>query len=258
MNPYEVLGLRDGATFEEVRSTYKKLAKQNHPDRHHHLSADDRAQKEEYFKKVTVAYHLIVDSLDKDDGDQPTYNWTSMKEVLMNTFVDVATKYLTRKDHHITVPISLQDIYTKKRKKLQIFLKGVKEPVFLHIVCDRLDMKMDVLSNDGEVHQIHIHLDIQDHDLFYMNGDDIIAHVLLDWGEYLAGKTIHCTFLDGAMYDIIIDPFSPIGETVMHPSGKFKVCADIACPSEHQWLQLDESDRTTILNILKKIRAQKR
>lgn len=260
MNPYKVLGLEEGAPFEDVRRRYKELAKQNHPDRHQHMDLQERLAKEEYFKKVTVAYHVIVDEMEKEDvknNTQPTYNWSAMKEVLMNTFVDVATKYLTKRDHRITVPVSLEDYYMKKRKKLQIFLKDVQDPVILTIVCDRECIKTDIVTNDGNVHHIIMQLHIQDHDMFCMQGKDIVATVLLHWDEYIGGKVIDCMFLDGNSYTITIPPFAALGEAVMHPSGKFKVHADIICPSEQNWFQLDESEREVTLNIFKKLRTLK-
>ena len=32
MNPYEVLGLKQGASQDEIKSAYRKLIKQYHPD----------------------------------------------------------------------------------------------------------------------------------------------------------------------------------------------------------------------------------
>ena len=34
MNPYEVLGLKPGATQDEIKAAYRKLIKQYHPDQY--------------------------------------------------------------------------------------------------------------------------------------------------------------------------------------------------------------------------------
>lgn len=55
---YATLGLSYGATFEAVRSSYKKLLKQHHPDRH---GADPASQKKatETCTRINDAYRII-------------------------------------------------------------------------------------------------------------------------------------------------------------------------------------------------------
>jgi DnaJ-class molecular chaperone len=55
-NPYEVLGVAQSASPDEIRAAYRKLAKQLHPD----LNPGDR-QAEEKFKDVSAAYDLLSD-----------------------------------------------------------------------------------------------------------------------------------------------------------------------------------------------------
>jgi DnaJ-class molecular chaperone len=56
-DPYKVLGVPRTATDEEIRRTYRKLAKELHPD----LNPANRAQAEERFKKVSGAYEIVGD-----------------------------------------------------------------------------------------------------------------------------------------------------------------------------------------------------
>ena len=56
-DPYKVLGVPRTATEEEVRRTYRKLAKELHPD----LNPSNRASSEERFKKVSAAYDIVGD-----------------------------------------------------------------------------------------------------------------------------------------------------------------------------------------------------
>jgi curved DNA-binding protein CbpA len=53
---YEVLGVRRDAPPEEIKSAFKKLASQNHPDR----NQDDPAAHER-FKEVALAYQVLSD-----------------------------------------------------------------------------------------------------------------------------------------------------------------------------------------------------
>jgi DnaJ-class molecular chaperone len=56
-DPYKVLGVARDAPDEEIRRTYRKLAKELHPD----LNPKNRAAAEEKFKKVSAAYDIVGD-----------------------------------------------------------------------------------------------------------------------------------------------------------------------------------------------------
>ena len=56
-DPYKVLGVARDAPDEEIRRTYRKLAKELHPD----LNPSNRATAEERFKKVSAAYDIVGD-----------------------------------------------------------------------------------------------------------------------------------------------------------------------------------------------------
>jgi molecular chaperone DnaJ len=55
---YEVLGIVRGASQDEVKSAYRKLAKEYHPDR----NPDNRAESEEKFKELSEAYEVLADA----------------------------------------------------------------------------------------------------------------------------------------------------------------------------------------------------
>jgi len=53
---YEILGVRRDATEKEIRSAYRRLARQYHPD----VNPGDRAA-EEKFKAINAAYQVLKD-----------------------------------------------------------------------------------------------------------------------------------------------------------------------------------------------------
>jgi curved DNA-binding protein CbpA len=57
-NPYEVLGVSQNATDEEIKSAYRKLAKKYHPDNYTDSPLADLA--EEKMKEVNEAYDQIM------------------------------------------------------------------------------------------------------------------------------------------------------------------------------------------------------
>ena len=62
---YEVLGLQKGASAEEIKKAYRKLAKENHPDLH----PGDKAA-EERFKEINEAYEILSDDDKRAKYDQ--------------------------------------------------------------------------------------------------------------------------------------------------------------------------------------------
>ncbi len=61
---YEVLGLAKGASKVEIKSAYRKLAKQYHPDRNKEADAEAK------FKEVQEAYDILSDERKKDAYDK--------------------------------------------------------------------------------------------------------------------------------------------------------------------------------------------
>ncbi len=61
---YEILGLNKGASADEIKSAYKKMAKKFHPD----ISKEEHA--EEKFKEILEAYSVLSDEQKKSNYDQ--------------------------------------------------------------------------------------------------------------------------------------------------------------------------------------------
>lgn len=82
-NPYDILGVKKTAKEKEIKATYRKLAKQYHPD----LNPDNK-QADEKFKEISAAYSLLSDkkkraAYDRGETDMdgnPQYQQQSYKD----------------------------------------------------------------------------------------------------------------------------------------------------------------------------------
>ena len=71
MNPYEVLGVKPNATQGEIKSAYRKLIKQYHPDKFGDNPLQNLAQ--EKMIEINKAYDILT----KNSGENTNYNSSS-------------------------------------------------------------------------------------------------------------------------------------------------------------------------------------
>lgn len=67
MNPFDILEIKPGATADEIKAAYHRLAKQWHPDR---FEGSEKAGAEERFRLISEAFELLKDPFRRQQAEQ--------------------------------------------------------------------------------------------------------------------------------------------------------------------------------------------
>lgn len=125
---YAVLGLAKGASEDEIKQAYRKLAMKHHPDR----EGGDEAK----FKDIKEAYEVLSDSAKRKSYDsrssEKNYKWTDFDDLLRKYqfYEDIAKKkkhddyddYSNIKS--VTIDIPLKDAFNGAQKNAQLYKFG--------------------------------------------------------------------------------------------------------------------------------------
>ncbi|MBQ6496755.1 MAG: DnaJ domain-containing protein [Firmicutes bacterium] len=113
MNPYEVLGIKEGASEEEIRAAYRELVKKYHPDKYQNNPLADLA--EEKLQEINEAYDMLMKG--SSSGQQSYSNSTGISPDYMQARRYIDAQNLT----------AAEDILnrTRDRSAEWFFLKGV-------------------------------------------------------------------------------------------------------------------------------------
>jgi curved DNA-binding protein CbpA len=98
---YQILEIPKGASKEDIKSAYKRLALKYHPDRN-----PNNPFAEEYFKKVNEAYHIL-----SDDNKRMIYDYTSNTIQYTYTSTTSAPHYDAREKNTNTYQSSTYEPY---------------------------------------------------------------------------------------------------------------------------------------------------
>lgn len=227
-DPYAVLGISPGATREDIKHAYHRLAKVHHPDRWSGkaISPEELHHHQETFKNITVAYHLLMENdtaTDTVTDDTPSTSWDDlwkrMEDVLKRRHVlEPLSHFLKMTFHHLrhpttgdapsptptpshehsfTIPVSLEDIHQGKRKKVRLLLKNDPEPIYLSVMCDRYpSYETTIIRPDGTMHTLALVLYPKTHPTYTV---DVVAadeEPVDDTSGYNLYRAIPMTLLD--------------------------------------------------------------
>lgn len=120
-NYYDILGVEKNATQEDIKKAYRKLAKENHPD---------KGGDPELFKKISVAYDTIGDENKRkqyDTGGSNPFGFGGGFEDMFNQMFNMNRKPKTH-DTIIVADITVLESFLNVEKNISYKVKTKCEP----------------------------------------------------------------------------------------------------------------------------------
>lgn len=245
-NPYLILGISKDSSIDQIKKAYKKIALENHPDKHYNKTEDEKKLYSNKFNQATEAYNYLINknnNLFENDLFFEEDNIKSWKDIwydmINNTdetkdFIKNLAKIFIDKDiigkknkniykftnlpitHNITLSVTYNEVYNNSKKKLRLILKGISEPIFIDIYCANSypNITKIYIDDDDIEHNIIINLKLKNQENIthitydYNNKIDIIYNIKLNLVNYLYGYHNKILYIDNNLLDIYIPPFN--------------------------------------------------
>lgn len=241
---YEVLGVKKGATERELKSAYRKLALEWHPDKNKTKEAETK------FKEINEAYSVLSDPKKKQAYDQfghagvnqgvpggnpfaggfsrqgpftYTYRWgggdgapaSPFGEIdpfeIFEQFFGGASPFGTRHSQHLphyALSIDLMDAFRGAEK--EVLLDGKQKKI-----------KIPAGVDDGQrirFSDFFVTINIRPHKVFQRDGDDLVANLQVPLLMAVAGGEMEVPLVEGKI-KIRVRPGTQPGAT-LRLSGK--------------------------------------
>lgn len=237
-NPYKILGVEKSASEKEIKSAYRKLAKQHHPD----LNPGD-AGNDIKFKSISNAYGILSDpdkraaydagKLDNDgnpahpsgqryyrdyaSGEQgkPYYHHTTNQfdpediESLFGSFFrggaagQQAGFKQKSQDAHYTIQIDFMEAALGGKKQVTMPDGKVLNISIPQGVSDRQKLRLKGQGGRSSIGQeagdAYVEIHINPHHQFSRKGKDIYVDVPISLGESILGKKIPIPTIHGTV-----------------------------------------------------------
>ena len=228
---YRALGLQKGATPEEIKKAFRKLAVKYHPDKN-----PGDAAAEERFKEINEAYAVLSDPQKKAQYDQfgstGFHERFSQEDIFRGFDVgdifkdaglgdDIFSRIFgggfqrggggggfgrrrRGEDFEMELKVAFQEAYAGCEKRVAFSKNGVKETLSVRIPAGiengarlRLAGKGGAGAGGGPAGDVFLNVTIKPDPVFIREGDDIVVERQIRFTEAALGASIDIPTLDG-------------------------------------------------------------
>ena len=221
--------------FKEITNAYSKINKEKE------LEAKFGFDSFDGFNDFDNTFNNMSDDLNNEEWRavwsdlesffNKTNSWEAMKNIVTDTIKDTlyeatlhsiyqstnkwkeTSKEAAKKQHYINVEVTMEEVHLKKQKKLRLFLKDIKQPVFLTLdIGEYPETSITHRINDKKV-VINFTMELVEHSLYRL--DDLLESwdlwllkpIKLTWADYLCGKKISIEYINNSKIDVFLEPF---------------------------------------------------
>ena len=225
---YSTLGVPKGASADEIKKAYRKMAAKHHPDR-----GGDTAQ----FQKVEEAYRVLSDPNQRQSYDNPQPEFSDPFGPFMNShgFHDIFRQFnfgdvfgqhrhqpARNRTVNITAGITLEDAFNGKELLANVTLPSGKEQMINVKIPPGVDSGTTLrLAGMGEDSipgaprgDIHMTINVLPHHMFQRHGEDLITEVNIPIWTAILGGAINIKTIDGKDYEMAVPEGTQFGTTL--------------------------------------------
>lgn len=248
MNYYEILGVTEKSTADEIKRAYRKLASQHHPDK-----GGDKNR----FQEIQSAYDTLSDNNKRQQYDMQrngfgngTNHWHFSSAGMNHPDIDAIFRQFgfgdpfggfrqqqrRNKDLRIEIPVPLVTTLESQTKLISVTTtNGQQETVEVNIprgVTNGTTIKYaglgDNLFNTIPRGDLYVHFNVHPAENFIVNGVDLYTSVSVNCLLLIVGSSIRVCGLDNKEFELNIPPGTQPGTRFrIHNQGLYQLNSDL-------------------------------
>jgi curved DNA-binding protein len=216
MDYYKILGIERGASDDEIKRAYRKLASIHHPDK-----GGDTAK----FQEIQAAYEAVTSGKADEPafGNNPFDGFSNLHEMFNMGRKAGARNWsfgtgwdndVKNPDVNISIPCSLKEAHTGFTKTVEFTLPdrtNKQLSVTFPPGCNR-DVKIRYSGEGGKLvpklpaGDLYVKLDISNDSDWVLNGKDLYVDIIISVWQAMCGATAKIVDIDDTEIEVTIPP----------------------------------------------------